>query len=241
MFHKKSLLLILLAAFTLLAAPAFAQDRVDKLVIRNNLKNGRQFEAVFQPGIYVAVPLTHGHPYATMDIRVISNPSDACFVRGEANSPYLLGHLDPDVVDPQDVWRFFELRDTCYLRFELENYYQGAVNIRRVKKFKIIELTDQWKQVKFGAGRWTASGHANYFRAQYKFDANSGCREHRGKNGRRYGFDYKSQGTITGTWSFILEKPCVVQMRAVEYRTDDDGNSELVPVPQETVAFAKSN
>ena len=241
MFHKKSLLLILLAAFTLLAAPAFAQDRVNKLVVRNNLKNGRQFEAVFQPGQYVLTPFTRSEYNALFKLHVISDPSDACFVRGEANSPYLLGALDPLMLNPQDAWRYFELRDTCFLRFEVRDYRKGVVNIRQVKKFKTIELTDQWKQVKFNPGHWTAAGQANYFTAEYKIDGDPNCLRYKDLTGRQSGFADRTQGGFGMAMAFRLDKPCVLQMRAVRSERDDDGKHVLVPVPQDTVVFAKSN
>lgn len=241
MFHKKSLLLILLAAFTLLASPAFAQDRVKKLVISNKLKTGRQFQAVFQPGQYVLTPETENEYYAQFKLHVISDPSDDCFVRGEANSPYLLGALDPLMLDPSGAWRYFELRDTCFLRFEVRNYRKGVVNIRQVKKFKTIELTDQWKQVKFTPGRWTASGQANYFTAEYKIDGDPNCLIYADPTGRGHGFASRTQGAFGMRMAFRLNKPCVLQMRAVQQERNDDDKVVLVPVPQDTVVFAKSN
>lgn len=240
MFHKKSLLLILLAAFTLLASPAFAQDRVNKLVVRNNLKNGRQFEAVFQPGQYVLTPFTRSEYYAQFNLHVISDPSDACFVRGEANSPYLLGAVDPLMLETQGAWRYFELRDTCYLRFEIRNYLKGVVNIRQVKKFKTIELTDQWKQVKFNPGHWTAAGQANYFTAEFKTD-DPNCLRYKDLTGQQSGFADSTQDAFGMAMAFRLDKPCVLQMRAVRAERGDDGKTVLVPVAQDTVVFAKSN
>ena len=237
MFLKKSLLLILLAAFALLATPALAKDRVTKLVVRNNLKNGRQFEAVFQPGLYVLHPITLGFPSASFDLHVISNPAPACFVRGDHNHPDFLGYLDSLMLSPSDTWRYFELQDTCYLRFEIRNYYQGAVNIRQVKKVKTIELTEEWQDVTFGPGRWSGSGKHKYFSAEYEFNPNdSACNA--GSNNDP-GFSGTPSFSVRAGTGFILDETCVVKMRGVRSVQGDDGHYSYVPVP-ETVIFVKS-
>ncbi len=236
MFPKKSLLLILLAAFALLATPALAEDRVTKLVVRNNLKNGRQFEAVFQPGLYVLHPFTLGFPDAIFELDVISNPSSACFIRGDHNHPDHIGHIDRLLLRPSAAWRYFELQDTCYLRFEIRNYYQGAVNIRQVKKVKTIELTEEWQEVTFGPGRWSGSALHKYFTAEFRYESYS--HDCYGTIGD-YGFSQSKNSKLGVEVGFMLDKPCTLEMRGYHWTTDDDGNNILVPGPR-TATFVKS-
>ncbi len=237
MFLKKVILLILLAAFALLATPALANDRVTKLVVRNNLKNGRQFEAVFQPGRYVLSPKTKGHVFAKMDLHVTSNPSRACFVRNDLNHPDHIEVVDRLLVEPDTAWRYFELQDTCFLRFEISNYRQGAVNIRQVAKVKTVELTGEWQEVHFNPGRWTGSGKHGFFTAEYRFDrSNKGCFSPRHSF---YGFANTTNFTVGAHWAFNLDAKCVMEMRGVKRVRTDDGTRKYEPQPM-TIVFVKS-
>ena len=237
MFQRISVLLILLTAFALLATPAMAKDPVTKLVVRNNLKTGRQFEAVFQPGLYVLHPDTPGFYWADLKLHVISNPAPACFVRDDHNHPEFLGHLDPLMLRPSDVWRYFEVQDTCYLRFEIRDYRQGAVNIRKVRKIKTVELTEEWQDVTFTKGHWSGSGRYKYFLGQYKFDPNNSACKVRSNNGP--GFSYKPSGNVSAQMGFILEETCVVKMRGRDDVWNDDGSYTAVPAAMPAI-FVKS-
>lgn len=237
MFLKKSLLFILLAAFALLATPALAKDPVTKLVVRNNLKVGRQFEAVFQPGLYVLHPVSTGHRDAGLELHVISNPAPACLIRGDHNHPDHVGHTDPKWLIPGSIWRYFEVQDTCYLRFEITNYNWGAVNIRQVKKVKTIELTADWQEVTFGPGRWSGSGLHRYFTAEYRFDHySSPCYRYRAGNDD-YGITNATEAKFGSNLAFNLDKPCTLEMRGL--LRSQDNPRKWVPGPQ-TVTFVKS-
>ncbi len=237
MFLKKVILLILLAAFALLATPALANDRVTKLVVRNNLKNGRQFEAVFQPGRYVLHPETKGHAYAKMELHVISNPSPACFVRNDLNHLDHIEVIDRLLVEPDTAWRYFELQDTCFLRFEISNYRQGAVNIRKVSKVKTVELTGEWQEVRFDPGRWTGSAKHGFFTAEYRFDrSNKGCFN---PSDSFYGFANTTNFTVGAHWAFNLDAKCVLEMRGVKRVRTDDLTNKYEPQPT-TIVFVKS-
>ena len=237
MFQRISVLFILLAAIMLVASPALAQDRVTKLVVRNNLKDGRQFEAVFQPGRYVLHPLTKGHAVADMELHVISNPSRACFVRNDLNHPDHIGVVDRLFVEPDNAWRYFELQDTCFLRFEISNYRQGAVNIRKVTKVRTIELTGEWQEVNFGPGRWTGSAKHGFFTAEYRFDrSNKGCFN---PSDSFYGFANTTNFTVGAHWAFSLDAKCVLEMRGVKRVRTDDFTHKYEPQPQ-TIVFVKS-
>ncbi len=237
MFQRISALLILLAAIMLVASPALAQDRATKLVVRNNLKDGRQFEAVFQPGRYVLHPLTKGHAVADMELHVISNPSRACFVRNDLNHPDHIGLIDRLLVEPDTAWRYFELQDTCFLRFEISNYRQGAVNIREVTKVKTVELTGEWQEVSFGPGRWTGSAKHGFFTAEYRFDpSNKGCFN---PSDSFYGFASVTNFTVGAHRAFNLDAKCVLEMRGVKRVRTDDLTNKYEPQPT-TIVFVKS-
>ncbi len=242
MFQRISVLLILLAAIMLVASPALAQDRVTKLVVRNNLKNGRQFEAVFQPGKYVLHSRAKGFNPARFKLRVVSNPSGACFVRGGLNGRHSTSEADRLTLDASGSWRYFELRDTCFLRFEIRNYDRGAVNIRKVKKVKTVELSAEWREITFNPGYWSGSGKTGFSTAEVEVvnDNDPACKIKLDGNGIETPGMLYSSTTYTSTGhAFVLEETCRIRMRGVQAQYDE--NNELVHVPEpKTLTFVKS-
>ncbi len=250
MIKNKSLLILLLAALALLAAPALAQnDSVKKLVVRNNLKNGRQFEAVFEPGTYVLHGRTANFPYAIYGLHVVSDPSPACFIRSGHQGNYSIDRL---VLYPTSSHKaFFEVKATCYLRFEIRDYHSGAVNIRKVKKIKTLHLTPDWQEVTFGPGRWSGTALNGAFRAEIQAGNDSeSCRLHTGPDGMEYGYWQHSESregyTMSHTYSFILDEACVMTLRGAEQvciqdEDGEDGEETCHLEPKSlTATFAKS-
>ncbi|MCY3574318.1 MAG: hypothetical protein OXG92_09255 [Chloroflexi bacterium] len=247
MFKKNIVWLIVAAVLMLLASPALAQDRVNKLVIRNNLKEGRQFEAVFEPGTYILHPRTAGHPDGIFHLYAINNPSPACFIRGGHNAGEPVDEANRLRLASYDsTWGYFELGDVCYLRFEIRDYGFGAVNIRRVTKVKTIQLNADWQEVTFGAGRWSGSAINGDFQAQIRpGNASQGCSYHAGSNGMQYGI---YPGSVSGyeeflspSVAFVLDEPCVLWLRAVDVGYDFYGNLMSIELVSHDVAtFAKS-
>ena len=246
MIKNKSLLILLIAAIALLAAPALAQNNsVKKLVVRNNLKNGRQFEAVFEPGTYVLHGRTANFPYGIFGLHVVSDPAPACFIRSGHQGNYSIDRL---ILYPNYSHEaFFEVKDTCYLRFEIRNYHSGAVNIRKVKKIKTLHLTTDWQEVTFGPGRWsgTALNGAFYAEIQAGNDSKS-CSLHTGSDGMEYGiyqYSVSPEGKSIGhTYSFILDEACVMNLRGAKkiITEDEHGKSSHLEPTSLTATFAKS-
>ncbi len=246
MIKNKFLLILLLAAIALLAAPALAQNNsVKKLVVRNNLKNGRQFEAVFEPGTYVLHGRTANTPYAIFTLHVVSDPAPACFIRSGHQGNYSIDRLALNPTYSHEA--IFEVKDTCYLRFEIRNYQRGAVNIRKIKKIKTLHLTPDWQEVTFGPGRWSGTALNGEFYAEIQAGNDSkSCSLHTGSDGMEYGIYQQSvspgDSAITHTYSFILDEACVMNLRGAErfYTETEHGTTSHLEPTSLTATFAKS-
>lgn len=220
MFKNRSLLLILVVALALLASPALAQDRVDKLVITKGLEDGYQFEAVFQPGEYILFPRVKGSSaVASLKLHVVNNPSPACFIRGEHNGREPVDEADRLTLESRGVWRYFELGDTCYLRFEVRDYEFGAVNIRRVGR---VDRHIAWNNngsfiiARFAKGRWSSSAKFGEFNIQVLNTSYPACHFATTPSGRNVGLMYSYDRIVDRdeTWTFELAETCVTAIRA---------------------------
>ncbi len=240
MLRRIHLTLIAVLALMILAPPALAQERVDKLVLTKDLEEGYQFEAVFQPGKYVLFPSVKGSKtVASFKLHVVSNPSPACFIRGEHNGRAPVDEADRLTLETRSVWRYFELGDTCYLRFEVRDYDYGAVNIRPIKKtVDYVASMGYLAETKFEKGRWSGSAKFGEYDIQFLNigPRSAGCHFTTTPAGREVGIFSADDHLVDRdeSWTFELAETCKTAIRVnTAYHT-------IAPHSLLDVAFVKS-
>ena len=217
--------LLVLALVLLATLPAFAQKSVKELV--RDVRDGVKIDTVLESGDYVVSSNTAASHEARFSLVLVSPASKKCFSRNDLNgrSAKAGDEIDRRTMEPHKAWRYFTVKKSCPMRFQVTVYKRGSLDVRSVKKVKTIDVTSDWKKFQFNRGHWSGSAKEGKFKLEIdKSRVSAGCAISEDVDGMRSGLVVQggdSSGnslTLTEASSFKISakaEPCVMYMRAV--------------------------